>query len=203
MRTLIPDPPPAEFEALLELRRRLGADRSDEVWEGVVHLMPPPRGRHGDVLQQLGELLGPAARHVGLYPVLGDFGIGEPNDYRVPDGGLRRERFDAVYYPTAALAVEIVSPGDETWDKLPFYASHGVDELLIVDPGKRTVDWLALREDRYDPVERSGLIDLGAADLRERIDWPPIEEGAEPEQQEARREPGVSSAPRRTPSSPA
>jgi hypothetical protein len=28
--------------------------------------------------------------------------------------------------------IEIVSPGDESWDKLPFYAAHEVDEALIV-----------------------------------------------------------------------
>jgi Uma2 family endonuclease len=46
--------------------------------------------------------------------------------------------------PTAALVVEIVSPEDETWQKLPYYAAHEVDELLILDPEKRTVDWLGL-----------------------------------------------------------
>ena len=29
------------------------------------------------------------------------------------------------------LVIEIVSPGDDTWKKLPFYAAHDVDELLI------------------------------------------------------------------------
>ncbi len=47
---------------------------------------------------------------------------------------------------TAALVVEIVSPGDETWEKLPFYASHNVDEVLIIDPLKRSVTWLELAE---------------------------------------------------------
>jgi Uma2 family endonuclease len=44
---------------------------------------------------------------------------------------------------TAAL-VEILSPADETPAKLPFYAAHQVDELLIVDPQSRTVSWCAL-----------------------------------------------------------
>jgi Uma2 family endonuclease len=77
-----------------------------------------------------------------------------------------------VCLPTAALVVEIVSPGDETWDKLPFYAKHQVDEILIVDPGKRTVDWLALADGEYRPVERSALIELGSGELAERIEWP-------------------------------
>jgi len=174
MRTLLPDPPPAEFEALLERRRRSGADLHDEVWEGVVHMTPAPRGRHDDVQQQLAELLGPPARRAGLLPTIGGFNLGEPDDYRVPDGGLRRRRVDAAYYRTAALVVEVVSPGDETWHKLAFYAAHNVDELLIVNPEERTVDWLALREGRYEPTDRSRLVELGPADVAAQIDWPPI-----------------------------
>ena len=99
--------------------------------------------------------------------------LGRPDDYRVPDGGLHRSRAWGVYAATAALVVEIISPGDETWEKLPFYAAHHVDELLIIDPDARGVHWLALEQPGdYRPVERSGLIDLGAALLAEQIDWP-------------------------------
>ena len=68
--------------------------------------------------------------------------------------------------------MEIVSPGDESWAKLPFYAAHRVDELLIVDPEKRSLSWLALAGGEYQPIGRSGLIDLGSDQLAERIDWP-------------------------------
>ena len=80
-----------------------------------------------------------------------------------------------MYYATAALVIEIVSPGDESWNKLPFYATHGVDEVLLVDPSTRSVDWLGMKDGEYQPIERSGLIALGASDLAERIDWPPTE----------------------------
>jgi Uma2 family endonuclease len=64
-------------------------------------------------------------------------------------------------------------PGDDTPKKVPFYAKHGVEELVIVDPQQQTVEWLALRPDgEYAPVERSGLIDLSAAELAKAIDWP-------------------------------
>ena len=72
--------------------------------------------------------------------------------------------------------VEIVSPGHQTLDKLPFYAAHDVDELVIVDPQQRTVDWLALKAGEYRAVQRSSLIDVAAAELVERIDWPPLED---------------------------
>ncbi|MDP2709794.1 MAG: Uma2 family endonuclease [Solirubrobacteraceae bacterium] len=109
-------------------------------------------------------------------PAIGEFNLGESeHDYRVPDGGVHRDRPRGVWLPTAALVLEIVSPGDESWEKLPFYAQRGVDEILIVDPSGPSVHWLALDDGTYRPIDRSRLIDLGAADLVERIDWPPTD----------------------------
>jgi hypothetical protein len=80
----------------------------------------------------------------------------------VPDRSLLRPGPDGVYLPTAAVVVEIVSPDDDTWKK-----------LLIVDPQERKVQWLALGPDGdYHELERSALIELGAAELAERIIWP-------------------------------
>jgi Uma2 family endonuclease len=173
MPTLVLGTPPPELEALMERRRRAGLDRLDEVWEGVLHVVPAPSGARADVTQQLAELLGPLARAAGLFPTMGDFNVGEgEDDFRVPDGGLHRQRPRGVWHPTAALVVEIVSPGDETWEKLAFYAAHHVDEVLIVDPQERSVRWLALTGGEYRDVQRSGLIDVGPAELAKRIDWP-------------------------------
>jgi hypothetical protein len=168
--TMVLDPAPADFEACLERRRALGQDRHDEVWQGVYQLLPEARLRRQVIQQQLAVLLGPLARARGLHATTA-FNLGETDDYRVPDGGLHRALPDLVRVSTAALVVEIVSPGDRTWEKLSFYADHHVDELVIVDPDKRTVDWLALTEGEYRPVERSALIDLGASQLAERIEW--------------------------------
>lgn len=187
MRTLIPDPPPREVQALLERRRRAGLDRLDEVWEGVLHLVPAPSVAHAKVAQQLAELLGEPARAAGLSPVMHEFNVGSGiEDFRVPDGGLLSEAARGTWIATAALVVEIVSPGDESWEKLPFYAAHHVDEVLIVDPAQRGVHWLGLsgggpgeqcdnqeaRSGRYQPIERSRLIEMGATELGQRIDWP-------------------------------
>jgi Uma2 family endonuclease len=171
VRTLLPEVPPAEIEAVLERRRRTGADRFDEVWEGVVHMVPGPADRHALIEGQLPRLLGPAADRAGLL-LSGQFNIGRAEDYRVPDGGLHRAGGWGTYATTAALVVEIVSPGDETWEKLPFFAAHGVAEVLIVDSTTHAVQWLALVEGSYEAVARSGVIDLGAAELAEQIIWP-------------------------------
>lgn len=142
------------------------------MWEGVLHMNPGPHGRHHRIQHQLAVLLDGPGRAAGLVPALGDFNIGTEGNYRVPDGGLHRPGPDEMYYSTAALVVEIVAPGDETWQKLPFYAAHNVDEVLIVDPLEHAVHWLALRDGNYDPIERSALIGLGPAHLAEQIDWP-------------------------------
>ncbi len=173
MRTVVMDPPTTGLEELLERRRRSGIDRLDEVWEGVLHMVPAPNDAHADIAQQLALLLDAPARAAGLFPTMHEFNLGDSiEDFRVPDGGLHRARRWGVWEHTAPLVVEIPSPNDETWQKLPFYAAHEVDEVLIVDPKERAVHWLALSGGEYRPVERSGVIDLGPAELAERIDWP-------------------------------
>jgi Uma2 family endonuclease len=173
MSTLVLGSPPPELEALLERRRRAGADRLDEVWEGIHHMVPGPSFEHARLSQQLAELLGPLANAAGLLAAISEFNLGESeHDFRVPDGGLHRPGAAGVWLATAALVVEILSPGDETMQKLPFYAGHDVDEVLIVDPVERTVAWLGLRDGEYHPVKRSGLIELGPVALAEQLDWP-------------------------------
>ncbi len=175
MRTLVLDPPTAGLNPLLERRRRSGLDRFDEVWEGVLHMVPGPSGRHSLIEWQLARLLGPRAEQAGLYAG-GQFNVGnDEQDFRVPDGGLHRTPPGGTWHPTAALVVEIVSPGDESWEKLPFYADRQVDEVLIVDPQERSVSWLGLKDGEYHPIERSGLIALGAQELGEQLDWPPAD----------------------------
>ena len=108
---------------------------------------------HSLVAAQLAVLLDAPARANGLL-VGAEFNLGSKENYRVPDLGVHRDPQLAVWVPTAAIAVEILSPDDDTWKKLPFYAQHEVDELLIVDPADRSVTWLALREGEYRPIER-------------------------------------------------
>jgi Uma2 family endonuclease len=172
MPTLVMDPAPAEIEVLIERRRRLGLDHRDEIWDGVYRMNPPPSHEHQVILQQLAELLGPLTRDAGLEPVIQEFGLGTSEEFRVPDGGLHRPGATGVWHPTAALVIEIVSPGDDTWQKLPFFAAHEVNEVLIVDPAERAVHWLGLAGGEYRPIERSGLIDLGPGELTGKLDWP-------------------------------
>jgi Uma2 family endonuclease len=177
MRTLVLDPPPPQLEELLERRRRMGADRRDEVWAGVYHMVPSPNGAHSSIAHQLAVLLDAPARAAGLH-MTAEFNMGVQDDFRIPDLGVHRGPRPETWIPTAAIAVEILSPDDEMWEKLPFYAGHEVDELLIVDPEVRSVTWLALGDGEYRPSDRSEIVDISAQELADGIEWPdPPEEG--------------------------
>jgi Uma2 family endonuclease len=172
MSTVVLERTTPELEALKERRARAGLDRLDEVWEGVLHMVPAPSHEHGRIAVQLVRLIGPAADAAGL-EMTDACNIGRSEeDFRVPDLALHRPGATGVWHPTAALVVEIVSPDDETWQKLPFYAAHGVDEVLIADPQERSVQWLTLSGGEYREVERSDLIELGPAELSAPIEWP-------------------------------
>jgi hypothetical protein len=142
-------------------------------------MVPAPSYEHARVAQQLAEILGPPARAAGLTAAMHEFNLGDSEeDYRIPDGGLHRPGAHGTWLPTAALVVEIFSPNDETWEKLPFYAAHNADEVLILDPTKHTIDWLGRSGPsgrcgtEYHPTEHSTLIDLGPDQLAAQIDWP-------------------------------
>jgi Uma2 family endonuclease len=173
MPTLVLDPQPAEIEELLARRRELGTDRWDEVWEGVLHMIPPPSHKHQLLASRLHRLLGPLGDEAGL-ELTAEVGVGsDEHDYRAPDLALHRlADVQPQWHHTAALVVEIVSPNDKTWEKLGFYAAHGVDELLIVDPERRTIHWFGLTEGEYRLLVRSGLIELGPDELAVQIEWP-------------------------------
>ena len=44
---------------LVEERRRTGADRWDELWEGELHMVPPPSGPHQRLGMALAMVLNP------------------------------------------------------------------------------------------------------------------------------------------------
>jgi len=172
MRTIVLGEQPASLQSWLEQRRALGQDKFDEVWEGEYHVAPEAHGRHGDVDDQLASLLRPRARGVGLWPS-GPLNLGAENDYRVPDRAYRRDRTSEVWNPTASIVVEILSPGDESYAKFGFYHRLGVEEVLIVDPLRRVVEWYRRGEEGFERAGASQLLSVTEAELTAEIDWPP------------------------------
>ena len=129
-------------ESLLDERRRLGLDVFDEVWEGVLHMVPPPSGDHQRLGTRLVAVVLAAAERRGLVASHETGLFAADDDYRVPDiiasrpANCSRRGVD----DTAELVVELRSPGDESYEKLPWYAARGVTELLIIDPPTRTFE---------------------------------------------------------------
>jgi Uma2 family endonuclease len=171
MRTLFVTDPPPVVEDWLAQRRALGQDRFDEVWEGEYHVAPAPSGRHGQLDDQLGRVLYPHAARAGLKGST-SCNIGTSTDYRIPDRAYFRTGGLDVWNPTAAIVVEILSPEDESRAKLGFYFQIGVEEILIVDPDERTVDWLTRGSDAFEPADESTILGISGAELTDRIDWP-------------------------------
>lgn len=171
MRTVVLGPAPPALRDEINRRRATGADLYDEMWEGEYHMAPAPHPTHGRIDSQLTVILWPLAERAGLIMV-SPFNLGSADDYRVPDRGLLRGTHEGPWVPTAALVIEVVSPDDESWQKLDFYAAREVDEVLVVDPADHSVVWLALTPTSYQRVDRSTLLDVAVADVAARIDWP-------------------------------
>ncbi len=163
---------PQVLDDWLAQRRALGQDGRDEVWEGVLHVAPYEHARNGDLAMQLVLLLREAAAAGGLRAG-GSFNLGDgPLDYRIPDLGYHRTGERRLYMPTAALVVEVLSPDDESYAKLDFYAAHEVDEVWVLDPLERTAQMLVRHGGSYERAEVSVLLGWSAAEVVAGLDWP-------------------------------
>lgn len=171
MRTVILGERPPEIQAFLERRRALGQDTYDEVWEGAYHVAPYAHSHHGVVQAEILFALTGRAKRLGIVALSG-CNIGTPQDFRVPDGVLCATAPDAVYVPTALLVVEVLSPDDETFAKLPFYAARGIHDVVIADPQERWVRCYDLRSGEAVLTDRSSVLDLSMADLDAEVTWP-------------------------------
>jgi Uma2 family endonuclease len=171
VRTVVLGERPRAIEEFIARRQALGQDAFDEVWDGEYHVVPGPSAEHGRVDYELSALLLPPARAAGLVGT-GPFNLGTRDDYRVPDGGLHRGSPKGTYLPTAAVVIEVVSPDDETYLKIDFYASHGVEELVVADPQLRTVRIWQLIDGALVETGQSDLLGANATELTRAVAWP-------------------------------
>ncbi|MBK8978156.1 MAG: Uma2 family endonuclease [Planctomycetes bacterium] len=129
---------------LLEWRRKTGADRYDEVWDGVLHMVPSPSIRHQGLEVQSICWLATRWEGEGRRLIHG-VGVARPgverwvHDFRVPDislltpRGAAREVAGTHFEGGPDAVIELRSPGDETYDKLPFYCEVGCREIWVID----------------------------------------------------------------------
>ena len=155
MKAVMPEVP----RQILDLRKGTGADRWDEMWEGVLHRRPMPSRRHQELEGALERWLWthwaqPQGNRVYHQINVASPG-GWPNDYRIPDLVLlTRDRFpidrDEYFEGPPTAVVEIRSPGDETDEKLPFYGRIGVPEVWIIDRDTKAPEIHVLRGRAYE-----------------------------------------------------
>lgn len=165
-------------ESLVEERRRRGVDKQDERWAGEWHFVNPPKRWHPRLNADLFLVLAPLARGRGLDPYGDSTGIfaDVALDWRVPDQAYATaDQGIDEGLTSAALVVELRSPGDETYAKLPFYAARGVAEVLVVHED-RQVELYRLATDGYEPVQDGTSVVLAVtfrtvAGPRLRVNW--------------------------------
>jgi Uma2 family endonuclease len=144
-------------------RRSKGHDLRDEMWEGVLHMTPAPSLEHQRILARMIEFLGPILRESGrgtLAPGINVFGdASTTSDYRIPDltfvaaGRERVLHADGVRGEGPDAVIEIRSPEDETYEKLPFYASLGVTEVIVCDRDSKAPEIFRLVGPQYLVVQ--------------------------------------------------
>ena len=162
---------PVVEQKLRSEREASGADRYDEIWEGVYMMAPLANNEHQDLQSGLAAAImnavgwgGPARVHAGAN--VSDREDDWEFNYRIPDvvvvfpGGAARD-CGTHWCGGPDCCVEIASPGDRSRDKLDFYASIGVRELLLVDREPWGLELYRLNVAR---LERVGRSDLGSPD---------------------------------------
>lgn len=165
-------------ESFVAQRRRLGIDKQDERWDGQWHFVNPPHSWAPLLNGALLVVLGPLAERVGLRPY-GGAGIFAhlESDWRVPDEVYARpDQQIEEGLVGAELVVEIRSPDDESYAKLPFYAGRGITEALIVHRDRRFELFRLDGAGAYQPVKdgRSTVLGVTFSTVegpKLRIEW--------------------------------
>ena len=141
--------------------------RFDEVWDSVYTIMPSRDNEHQELIAELAPVLMEVVdqprlgwAYCGVY--VSDRGEDWEQDYRNPDVAVFLPNGAAVNCDThwrgaADFLVEIITPGDRTREKIPFYSSLGVVELLIVDRDPWTLELYRHQDGQLTKVGQSTL----------------------------------------------
>jgi len=150
-------------EHLRAERKATGADRWDEVWEGVYVVAPLPNDEHqelvADFVYVFKSTAGPAAK-VRPRVNVSDRDEGWTHNYRGPDvvvflPGTKAVNRGTHWVGGPDFAVEILSEEDRSREKLPFYGKVGVHELLMVDRNPWALELYRLEGEQLALVSRS------------------------------------------------
>lgn len=154
MKAVMPSVPPE----ILDWRKKTGADRWDEKWGGVLHLVPMPTLDHQDFEGSLETYLRNHWVRKRRAKIYHNINIappgGWPNDYRIPDlalllPGCKAVNREKYLEGPPDVAVEIRSPEDESYEKLDFYAQLGVAEVFVIDRDTKVPEIFFLTGNHY------------------------------------------------------
>jgi len=157
MKGVVLDVSPEE----LARRKRLGVDRWDEMWEGVLHMAPAPAYEHQRILDRLLLFLAPLVErgHAGtLVTGINVFNeSSQSEDYRIPDLTFVAAGRESVLAADGVrggpdAVIEVRTPGDETYEKLPFFAALAVCEVIVVDRDTKRPEVYRLAGPQYVAV---------------------------------------------------
>ncbi len=160
MPTLIVD---QQLEQQLRAERvASGADRYDEVWESVYVMNPMPNDDHQQLVNRFASIFQDVIDWPGAGDVRPGVNVSDRienwrENYRVPDVAVflkegKARNLNAFWYGGPDFAIEIVSVGDRTREKLTFYADVGVRELLIIDRQPWRAELLRIETGRFKAV---------------------------------------------------
>jgi Uma2 family endonuclease len=144
----------------LEERHRRGLDRFDEMWEGVLHMAPAPLYEHQRIVTAMLVFLVPLCERTGRGTVVLAINVfnelfPEDRDYRIPDftfvaaGNEQLLARDGIRGGGPDAVVEVRSPGDETYEKFPFFARLGIKEVIVVHRDSKQPEIFRLAGPQY------------------------------------------------------
>jgi hypothetical protein len=145
---------PIAISQLMRFRALTGADRFDEMWEGV---LPSHASR---LLGFFIEVWCPASGGAAVTQVNVSTQERWDQDYRIPDVSVmlpdRVPQGEAMFV-RPNVVFEVRSPGDETYEKLSFYAAVGVEAVVGVELRAESTDGgSSLRSDPLHRVAHRG-----------------------------------------------
>lgn len=167
MKLVILDPD--DQQRIIRRRQVTGADRYDEVWNGVYVMSPIADNEHQHLVTMLTSGLLHALGDDGVTRVYAGVNVSDQEvswerNYRCPDvavflpGNPAQDRITH-YLGGPDFAVEIVSRYDRSRKKYRFYSSVGVRELLLVDRSPWSLELVRNHNGRWELVGKSTLDD--------------------------------------------
>lgn len=163
MTLLITDP--LIEEGILADRKARGIDQFDEVWDGVYVMAAMANDEHQYLVKELTAIICSCVDWQKLGQTRPGVNISDRRDnwqsnFRIPDVAVflndtTAENRDTFWYGGPDFAVEIVSSGDRSREKLDFYASVGTRELLLIDRNPWCLTLLRLNGGNLEEVGQS------------------------------------------------